>query len=397
MPEVLVVLAALDRRVLRAPAKRLQRTALPGRRGDGVEGQVPMVRAPLTHLRIDGAEAVVLDLVLLIQVAAGADGVAGITQRERIRLVVVVSQEVHETLEGRHVVVPARPLEHAAARVVLEGEAVRVLRGGGFLLHDFVAANLPNVLEVRDVVARPPSPLCDEVRRDVLSPAVAWHRLRDPKRPRHGLLSRGEELVVHDHPLVVARAALVAKLQLRPLVAVGREAAGDQRARPGEDGLGLDEFPRGPVIVLDGGLQNRQTRVRVVPVVAAVERARLGSEGQAAGFRPRKRHVQVLELPRHAPVLVPRHVANPQVLVVGRDLDESAAVPVMAALVMSPSPLPQAGALAVDKVAVSGNGSHQVVHVGVYHGEHEGLLLRQRRLARVAVAIARGVVAVRDA
>mmetsp|Transcript_4797 Transcript_4797/g.18147 ORF Transcript_4797/g.18147 Transcript_4797/m.18147 type:complete len:271 (+) Transcript_4797:94-906(+) len=172
------------------------------------EGQVVWALSEGGDLAVGAAKAIVVQRPAGIQVTARADAVASIPCSKWVAEA-IVSQQAHKRLQVRHLLLCARPREHLRPRIRLETVLVRAL--WICFLHGLVATNQPDVFEVGDVVARP-RPLSNEHGCHILPPGVPRHALGDPQHAVRERLARAEALVIHDHPLVVASAALVPQL-----------------------------------------------------------------------------------------------------------------------------------------------------------------------------------------
>mmetsp|Transcript_23731 Transcript_23731/g.68628 ORF Transcript_23731/g.68628 Transcript_23731/m.68628 type:complete len:377 (+) Transcript_23731:612-1742(+) len=281
-----------------------------------------------------------------------------------------------------------RPREHLRTHVLLEAVLLRFLVGDRIVLHRRVAASAPDVVEVWDVVARPISLVREHVR-NVPAMGQARHGLRDPERAVPQVALAGlEPFVVHDHPLAVASPALVPQLVPCPLLACRGEAVRHHGAHPGERARGLHLAPERGVVVLNASLHHREPLVRLVPVVAAVQRAGHGGETDTARHRPRQGHVQILHDPEHDTVQVPRHMARPEVAVPRRDSDQRTA---MAFLRLAGVVVPE---VLIHHTPLQNHCGHQIVHVGIHYRLHEHLGLGGAREALLPAGV---VVAVLEA
>mmetsp|Transcript_21816 Transcript_21816/g.61752 ORF Transcript_21816/g.61752 Transcript_21816/m.61752 type:complete len:254 (-) Transcript_21816:850-1611(-) len=242
-----------------------------GRRRDGGVREVVPPRLVPGHLGVDAAKAIVGRRPLVVEVAAGADRVAGVAAGHGVARV-DVPQQLHERRHVLHLALRRGSGEHPGSDVAAPTVLIREL--GVRALHRGVASHLARLREVRDVETRPRALVHEDVRH-VLAVRVAGHRLRHPQRVILQRLAGCELLVVDDHPLVVARAALVPHLRRHPLLACRRQTVRHHRPHPRQDALGVHALPEGCVVVFDARLEDSQALVSDIPVVAAVQRARI--------------------------------------------------------------------------------------------------------------------------
>lgn len=83
----------------------------------------------------------------------------------------------------------------------------------------------------------------------------------------HGVLVRVQVLGVHDHPLVVVRAASESQEVVHPLIGGLSEVAGDGLSQPCRHGLWREVLPVGGVQVLQRAFDDHQSRAQHVEIV----------------------------------------------------------------------------------------------------------------------------------
>lgn len=308
----------------------------------GPHAHLLLVQGGGGDLAVDGSEVARL---LLEQVVARGDRVLRVALRQRVRLVVVLAQDLLEVLHRLHVRLRVTPVAYthrvsledvvAAAVVVVQIRRVRLLR---------VPALLVDLRNVGDVVGRPValrltrtsrSHVVVEERGHVLLDRQTGDLLHDP----HHVLLLAVAVQVDRHPLpltasrrahlVVVRAAVVQSEDVHPRLRASRQhvahlaSLGVTPTIRGHDegGHGLRHARLVQLVIVDGvrGLHRAQTELVHVKVILRVDEAcrlpPLAATTRRGAERHDRLHLVVVEgvelvATQHGGVVSPGRVAH---------------------------------------------------------------------------------------
>jgi len=176
----------------------------------------------VSGLAIDATEG--LSWVGGVQITTRRDGIARISQGERIRLPVVASHEIHKVIEVLHLaLISGEDLSSWALRVA---HLITVL-----LVHCWVARDVVDEIVEGNVVRRPVT-VFNEVLSLILTDDPSRDLLSNPESVGLKGLTWSDKLVINNNPLVVISARVVETEVADPFSTGGGQVIGNHDSDP---------------------------------------------------------------------------------------------------------------------------------------------------------------------